>query len=285
VSRSAGARDGGGAQPLVDRHFDAAAGYWAEVYGAADVQGLVYRRRMEVAAQWAAELGPPGPAEALDVGCGAGLMSVELARLGLAVTATDASPGMVQTALGLMARHGLQDRVTVQQADVHALPFPDGRFALVVALGLLPWLHDPAAAVTELARVLAPEGTIILTADNRRRLNRFLEPREHPLLEPLRLARRRLREGAGWVPEGAQSYRHEAGVIDALLAGAAITVLRRTTVGYGPFTILGRRVLPEVAGTRLHHALQLAGERHARLRGTGWHYIAAGVKDGRARSG
>jgi 2-polyprenyl-3-methyl-5-hydroxy-6-metoxy-1,4-benzoquinol methylase len=269
----------------VERYFDAAAGYWAEVYGATDVQGLIYRRRMEVAAQWAAELGPAPPAPALDVGCGAGLMSVELARLGLEVIATDASDGMVQTARGLMARHHLQDRVSVQQADVHALPFGDGRFGMVVALGLLPWLDDPAAAVTELARVLAPGGTVILTADNSRRLNRFLEPREHPLLEPLRLARRRLREGAGWVPEGAQSHRHDAAEVDALLAGAAITVLRRTTVGYGPFTILGRRALPEVAGTRLHHALQLAGERHPRLRGTGWHYIAAGIKDGPAGSG
>jgi ubiquinone/menaquinone biosynthesis C-methylase UbiE len=269
----------------VERHFDAAAGYWHEVYGAADVQGVIYRRRMEVATRWAAELGPAPPAEAIDVGCGAGLMSVELARLGLSVTATDASAGMVQIARGLMEQKGLEGRVSVQLADVHGLPFPDGRFGLVVALGLLPWLHDPASAVAELVRVLAPQGAIILTADNRRRLNRLVEPREHPLLAPLRLARRRLRKGSGWVPQGAQSYRHEAGEVDALLAGAAVTVVRRTTVGYGPFTILGRRALPEVAGTRLHNLLQQAGERHARLRGTGWHYIAAGVKDGRTASG
>lgn len=281
MNGSGGSPGGGGAPPAVDRHFDAAARYWAEVYGAADVQGLVYRRRMEVAAQWAAELAPTaleGPAEALDVGCGAGLMSVELARLGLTVTATDASAGMIRTARDLVESRGLQGRVSVQQADVNALPFPEGRFGVVVALGLLPWLHDPAAAVAELARVLAPGGTIILTADNRRRLNRFIEPREHPLLEPLRQARRRRRQSAGWVPDSAQSYRHEADDVDALLAAAAVTVVRRTTVGYGPFTILGRRALPGLAETRLHTALQLAGKRHARLRTTGWHYIAAGVK-------
>jgi ubiquinone/menaquinone biosynthesis C-methylase UbiE len=274
---------GTGAQLAVDRHFDQAAGYWHEIYGAGDLQGLVYRRRMQVAAQWAAELGPGPPADALDVGCGAGLMSLELARLGLGVTATDASAGMVATATALMESQGLQDRVAVRQADVHELPFADGRFGLVVALGLLPWLHDPAAAVADLARVLAPGGTIILTADNLRRLNRLLEPRENPVLGPVRAARRRVRERAGWVPAGPPAHLHRASDIDALLDRATVTVVRRTTVGYGPFTVLGRRALPDAAATRLHEILQRAGDRHPRLRGAGWHYVVAGVKDSRAR--
>jgi 2-polyprenyl-3-methyl-5-hydroxy-6-metoxy-1,4-benzoquinol methylase len=283
-----GSRLDDGVQPAVDRHFDASASYWHDVYGAGDLQGLVYRRRMQVASQWAAESVPTSAharAEALDVGCGAGLMSLELARLGLGVTATDASAGMVATATALMERQGLHDRVAVRQADVHELPFADGRFGLVVALGLLPWLHDPAAAVAELARVLAPGGTIIVTADNRRRLNRFLEPREHPMLAPVRLARRRLRERSGWVPASAQSYRYETREVDALLAAASVTVIRRTTVGYGPFTVLGRPALPDAAGTRLHEVLQRAGERHPRLRGAGWHYVVAGVKADRAAGG
>ncbi len=284
-------RDGGGVQPAVDRHFDASARYWHEVYGAGDLQGLIYRRRMQVASQWAAESAlthpesVPTPLEALDVGCGAGLMSLELARLGLGVTATDASAGMVATATAVIQSRGLQHQVAVRLADVHELPFADGRFGLVVALGVLPWLHDPAAAVAELARVLAPGGTIILTADNRRRLNRLLEPRENPVLGPVRVARRAVRKRAGWVPAGPPAHLHRASEVDALLERAGVTVVRRTTVGYGPFTLLGRPALPDAAGTRLNEILQRAGARHPRLRGLGWHYVVAGVKDGRPRGG
>jgi ubiquinone/menaquinone biosynthesis C-methylase UbiE len=276
---------GGGAPPAVGAHFDAAAGYWHRVYGGDGLQGLVYRRRMALAARWAAELGPRDGAEALDVGCGAGLMSVELAEAGLRVTATDASAEMARTAAGVARERGLEGRVTVLTAHAGALPFEDGRFGLVVALGLLPWLEDPAAAVGEMVRVLAPDGTLIVTADNRRRLNRLIEPRESPLLAPVRGARRRRREAAGWAPASAQSHRHAAEEVDAMLAAHGINVVRRATVGYGPFTVLGRGALPDRAGRLLDTALATASERHVRLRGAGWHYVVAGVKGSRPPAG
>jgi ubiquinone/menaquinone biosynthesis C-methylase UbiE len=267
-------------QRAVDRHFDAAAGYWHSVYDAGDLQGRVYRRRMEVALAWAAELGPAGPgAEALDAGCGAGLMSVELARAGLTVSATDASPGMVAGATRLMAEQGVADRVSVRQADAHALPFEDGRFALVVALGVLPWLHDPGGAVEEMARVLAPGGALVLTADNRRRLNRLLEPREHPLLDPVRRLRRRWRERGGRGDQ-APARLHDPLTVDGWLARAGLTVVRRTTVGYGPFTVRGRGAMPDGLGTRLNDMLHARSRHHPRLRGAGWHYVVAATKAG-----
>jgi ubiquinone/menaquinone biosynthesis C-methylase UbiE len=269
-----------GPQAHVDSYFDEASAYWNTVYGQSGLQALVYRRRMEVAARWAAELGPTPPATAIDVGCGAGLMSLELARAGLSVIGTDSSPEMVAGARRLVAEQNLADQIEVRQADVHSLPFRSDDFGLVVALGLLPWLHDPATAVGELARVLRPGGTIILTADNRHRLNRLVEPRENPLLTPVRLARRRLRERAGRSPAGPDSYLHEPLEVDSMLAATGITVLRRATIGFGPFTVLGRPFLPDGPATRLHEALQRAGERHLRLRGTGWHYVVLGVKDG-----
>lgn len=264
-------------QPRVDRHFDSSAAYWNDVYGGDDLQGLIYRRRMEEAAAWVRDLGPQPGTAALDVGCGAGLMTAELAGAGYDVTGIDSSASMVQTARRALAEHGLGDRVTLTRADVHQLPFEADQFALVVALGVLPWLHDPASAVTELARVLAPGGTLILTADNRRRLNRLVELRENPLLGPLRPISRTVRSRGGR-SYGAPSYRHTPHEVDAMLSNAGIAVVRRATVGYGPFTLLGRRLLPDAVGRSLHERLAVSTRRHPRLRGVGWHYLVAGVK-------
>ena len=74
------------AQSTVDSFFDANVDYWGTIYGRRELQGLVYRRRMETVAAWAAEVGLPPGAAALDAGCGAGLMSVELARRGFSVS-------------------------------------------------------------------------------------------------------------------------------------------------------------------------------------------------------
>ncbi|MGI8559443.1 MAG: class I SAM-dependent methyltransferase [Solirubrobacteraceae bacterium] len=265
-------------QGTVDRYFDVSAGYWRAIYGRQELQGLVYRRRLETVAAWAVEFGLAAGAKALDAGCGAGLMSVELARRGFSVIGTDSSPEMVQTAARLAAEQGLAGRVTIREADVHRLPFGDGEFALIVALGLLPWLHDPVKAVAEFARVLAPGGGIIVTADNRRRLNRLVEPRENPLLRPLRPVKRMLSRQSSVQGDSAPSYRHLPAEVDEMLAGAGIAVARRTTVGYGPFTVMDRSLLPDSVGTGLHERLERYAGGHPRLRGSGWHYVAAGRK-------
>jgi SAM-dependent methyltransferase len=264
-------------QGTVDRYFDASVRYWHAIYGRHELQGLVYRRRMETVLAWTTEL-EIMPASALDAGCGAGLMSVELARRGFSVTGTDSSPGMVQAASRHAAEQGLADRVTIREADVHSLPFGDGEFGLIVALGLLPWLHDPERAVAEFARVLAPGGWIILSADNRRRLNRLVEPRENPLLSPLRPIKRMVSPPRSVPGEGAPSFLHLPREVDEMLTGQGIDVSRRTSVGYGPFTVMGRLLLPDGVGTRLHQRLERSAGGRPRLRGSGWHYLAAGRK-------
>ena len=59
--------------------------------------------------------------------------------------------------------------IRVEDADVRALTYPDGAFDLVVSNSTLDHFDDEAAlatAVRELARVLAPGGTLLLTLDN-----------------------------------------------------------------------------------------------------------------------
>lgn len=265
-------------QALVDSYFDQQAAYWREVYERPGVEGMVYRRRMETAARWAQELELPAGTAALEVGCGAGFLTVELARAGLSVIATDSSPEMVELASRQIAEAGLGESAQVQEADVHRLPFGDGQFGLVVALGLLPWLHDASGGVAELARVLAPGGWMILTADNRARLNSLIEPRDHPLLTPLKLARRKLARPTESPQASAPSYLHRPAQVDAMLASAGVRPVRRTTIGFGPFTILGRRLLPERLGAAFYLRLQAAARHSSALRRTGWHYLVAARK-------
>lgn len=271
-------------QDEVDRYFDDASEYWHSVYGQPGVQGTVYRRRLATAASWIEELDLETGAHALEAGCGAGWMTVALARTGLRVVATDSSEEMVSLCRRRVAQDCPEAEVTVQRADAHELPFESEQFELAVGIGLLPWLHDPQEAIAELVRVLRPGGWLILTADNRRRLNRVVEPRENPLLAPLKQARRRLRESAGWVPPTAQSFRHAPDEIDAMLRRAGVTPRRRTAVGFGPFTFLGHPALSDSLGSALDRRLERFAGESGRLRLRGWHYIVAGSKDATAHS-
>lgn len=104
-----------------------------------------------------------GARRLLDVGCGNGAVTRELARLGRGqVIAVDHDAKMVAAASE--ALKGLRN-VVVRPADAQALPFPDAHFDRVVCNLLLMWLSDPGRAVAEMARVLRPGGALLASME------------------------------------------------------------------------------------------------------------------------
>lgn len=240
----------------VERRFDSEARRWADYYREHSVEGVVYRRRQQVALDWIDGLGLGAGAPVLDAGCGAGELTAALSERGFVVDAVDAVPAMVA-----QVRERDLPRVRVKLADAAALPFPDRTFALVAALGLLPWVESPSAVVRELARVLSPGGHAVLTVDNRYRLSYLVDPRLTPLAQPLKEAARRLRGRR-------QTHAPAAGAdLDGYVTGAGLEQVAWGTVGFGPFTLLGRSVLPDRWSTALHGWLQARADR-------GWWLLA-----------
>ena len=98
---------------------------------------------------------------ALDVGCGAGLLSEPLARLGAKVTGIDAAPEVIAVARQHAAATGLA--IEYRNAAVEAI---DGSFDLVTCLEVIEHVADPAAFLKSLAARLAPGGLLILSTPN-----------------------------------------------------------------------------------------------------------------------
>jgi SAM-dependent methyltransferase len=92
----------------------------------------------------------------LDVGCGEGRVTRDLAALGHRVIGVDASETMIAAA----REAGTDGEYVV--ADAAQLPFPDAHADLVVAFMSLMDVDDMHAAVGELARVLEPGGRLAL---------------------------------------------------------------------------------------------------------------------------
>ena len=97
----------------------------------------------------------------LDVGCGAGLLTEALARLGARATGIDASPEVIAVAEDHAATMALD--IDYRAGDVQDL---EGQFDLITAMEVIEHVAEPAAFVHALARRLAPDGLLIMSTPN-----------------------------------------------------------------------------------------------------------------------
>ncbi|KOG85322.1 ubiquinone biosynthesis methyltransferase UbiE, partial [Streptomyces varsoviensis] len=97
----------------------------------------------------------------LDVGCGPGTITADLAELVPrgSVTGLEAAPGVLEQARAVARERGL-DNVDFTVGDVHELAFPDDSFSVVHAHQVLQHVGDPVRALAEMRRVCAPGGIV-----------------------------------------------------------------------------------------------------------------------------
>ena len=154
---------------------------------------------------------------ALDVGCGAGLLTEPLARLGAAVTGIDAAPEVITVAREHAGRMGLD-------IDYRALPVEqvDGKFDLATALEVIEHVADPAAFLRSLAQRLAPGGLLILSTPNATGWSKLLT---------ITLA-----EGLGRIPKGTHDFEKfiTPERMQLLLADAGLNCIDIEGIAFSP---------------------------------------------------
>jgi len=105
-------------------------------------------------------------AHALDVGCGAGLLSEALAREGAKVAALDLSPELVDIAKLHLLESGLTVDYRLQSVESIADEMP-GAFDVVTCMELLEHVPDPESILNACAKLLKPGGKLFVSTLNR----------------------------------------------------------------------------------------------------------------------
>jgi SAM-dependent methyltransferase len=99
----------------------------------------------------------------LDVGCGSGFVTRDIARLtkGL-VVAIEGSEHLVLVAKKILGEY---INTSLCMGDARQLPFPTNTFDLVTCNLMLMWADDPQTVVNEMARVVKPQGKILASLE------------------------------------------------------------------------------------------------------------------------
>ena len=99
--------------------------------------------------------------DVLDIASGDGVLAELLAPHAHRYVCVDASERVVAAAAERLRRYA---NVEVREGDMHALPFKDGSFDLVVLMHALTYAARPAQAVAEASRVLRKGGRLLLSS-------------------------------------------------------------------------------------------------------------------------
>lgn len=136
------------------RYFAAHAAEWDDIRSLHVPEALVEEAMREA-------VGPAPVRTLLDLGAGAGRMLELFAPLAERAIGVDLSPAMLAVARGRLEETGLRN-VQLRQGDIYALPVERNSVDLAVMHQVLHYLDDPARALREAARVLAPGGRLLV---------------------------------------------------------------------------------------------------------------------------
>jgi len=142
-------------------------------------------------------LNPSPGSTVLDAGCGTGVHSIRVAKLGHRVQSVDISEVVIQTARRNAEQAGVGDKIGFEQADLTKLQFADSTFENIFSWGVI--IHIPAIdqAIRELVRVLQPGGRLALQITNSRALDYSIEKLARGVLRKPLVGQEKLPFGVG----------------------------------------------------------------------------------------
>jgi ubiquinone/menaquinone biosynthesis C-methylase UbiE len=132
----------------------------ARDYDAMDHSGVNAR----FVSEFLAAHGPCRGGAILDVGTGPGRIPIELCRADPTATvlAVDLARHMLNLARENVATASLSDRIQLELVDAKGIPYPDGQFEAVLSNTIIHHIPNPAPALAEMVRLVAPGGTLMV---------------------------------------------------------------------------------------------------------------------------
>lgn len=212
--------------PTEAAHFGALAKDWWDPKGSSAMLHRLNPARLAylrdaIDAHWdgdSAGFEPLAGRTALDVGCGAGLLTEPLARMGARATGLDAAPENIGAARAHAAAAGLDLEYIAGGIEAVA----GRRFDLVVSMEVVEHVADTRAFAQGLADALADGGLMVLSTPNRTILSH--------------LAMITIGEGSGAIPRGTHDWNRflRPEELTELLESVGLQVVDTRGLGFSP---------------------------------------------------
>lgn len=159
----------------------------------------------------------------LDIGCGGGLLSEPMARLGASMVSADASEKNIRTASVHAEEQGLD--IDYRCTTAEALAAAGERFDVILNMEVIEHVTDPMQFLKDCAAMLNPGGLMFVAT-----LNRTLKAHALAIIGAEYVL--------GWLPRGTHDWKKfiTTGEMERGIAGAGLALKDMTGVSYNPLT-------------------------------------------------
>lgn len=159
----------------------------------------------------------------LDIGCGGGLLSEPMTRLGFVVTGADASERNIGTAKAHAVQSGLD--IDYRAVTAEELAAEGVRFDVVLNMEVVEHVADVGAYLKACAALVKPGGITVVATMNK-------------TLKSLALAKIGAEYVLGWLPRGTHDWNRfiPPATLQAILEEAGLTICKTQGVSFNPLT-------------------------------------------------
>jgi 2-polyprenyl-6-hydroxyphenyl methylase/3-demethylubiquinone-9 3-methyltransferase len=157
----------------------------------------------------------------LDIGCGGGLLSEPMARLGFTVTGADASARNIGTAAAHAAQSGVS--INYRATTAEALAAEGLSFDVVLNMEVIEHVADVASYLAACAKLVKPGGMTVVATLNK-------------TLKALALAKIGAEYVLGWLPRGTHDWNRflDPAELRAKLEDSGLNIMKTQGVSFDP---------------------------------------------------
>jgi ubiquinone/menaquinone biosynthesis C-methylase UbiE len=244
---------------VMQKFFRKDVDYWDGLYDGEDFLSQHMGDRKRIVMYLAEKYSNGNKLNMLDLGCGTGVLTMEILRQGHTVTAVDCTKEMIDRLVISVRESGFSTFMGAVEAYAQHTSFPSDHFDGIICVGVFQYQLSDANLLNEISRILKRGGFCIFTIPNLLRLNYCLDP-----LYYLRFVKRIVRKFArrltrasqedkpttrlsGEIGGGAYPYskKYFFWQLNRLIVQHGLKVREIVGFGYGPPSFFGKQIIPD----------------------------------------
>jgi ubiquinone/menaquinone biosynthesis C-methylase UbiE len=201
----------------------------------------------------------------LDAGCGAGSFVLEVSKRGHDCIGMDITDEMLKMATATLKYSDNGCSSSLLKGSIENIPLESGSVDVALCVGVLEYVEDLNAAISELIRVIQPEGILIVTFPNLLKLGHMVDPYYYLIRLPAFLQAQRENNGRMKINACRNTdvgrnddficKRFTSGTLEKMFRKYDLKIVVRENVCYGPLTFWHRDLLGPERVVKLSAAL------------------------------